>query len=217
MDKVYDGRLHHPSTFYIAGSTGSGKSVFVKRLIEERSVLFDEPIDKVIWCYSQYQSMFAEPSLKDVEFVQGFDPLKYQRDNGPTLLILDDLMQELGSCPELVSYFTKGRHWNITVCLLLQSLYPKAPIFRTISLNATYFVIFKQVRDQRQIVTFVNQMFPGKQSYAKSAVLDATKDPYSYILVDTRQDTPPELRLRTKIFCTDWTSGYYAQIVYIPR
>jgi len=64
----------------------------------------------------------------------------------PTLLIIDDLMQETNET--VANMFTKGsRHRNVSVVFLAQNLFPKNKFARTTSLNAHYMVLFKNPRD----------------------------------------------------------------------
>ena len=214
-DKIYDGRFKLPSSFFVAGSSGSGKSYFVKSLIENKELLFTEPIDKIIWCYRSYQALFRDPSLKGVEFVQGFDPSHYTTDEGQRIVIIDDLVNDLAECREFIDLWTSGRHIRVTPIFLTQNLFYQSSVFRTVSLNAKTFVVMKAVRDRRQVMTLVQQMFPEKVKFAKEAILDATKEQYSYVILETRQETPEELRIRTKIFPDD-NKDFYGQTVYIP-
>ena len=215
--KVFNGQLHHPSSFFIAGSSGSGKSYFVKKLVENLDFLFDSKIEKIVWCYGHYQDMFQDLGLKSVDFVQGFCMDRFRDNNGPTLVIVDDLLNELKDSNEFINMFVKNRHLNITTIFLTQNLFFKSHVYRSCSLNTNYFVIMRMLRDKKQILTLVHQMFPENPKFAKEAILDATKEPYSYILIDTQQATPEQLRLRTRLFPEDWEDGYYGQYVYIPR
>ena len=215
--KVYNGQLVAPSSFFVCGASGSGKSVFVKRLIENKDFLFNSKIEKVFWCYGHYQELFQDPALRDVNFVQGFNPEDFMENTVPGMVIIDDLMAELAECKELVSMFTKNRHLNITTVFLTQNLFFKSSVYRSCSLNANYFVIMRMIRDKKQIMTLVHQMFADHPKFAKEAIMDATKKPFSYVLIDTRQSTPEELRLRTHIFPDDWVDGFYAQLVYVPK
>ena len=214
--KIYDGRFKVPASFFVAGASGSGKSYFVRKLVENRDLLFDQPFDKVIWSYNHYQDMFAEPSLKDVHFVQGLPLEDFDREDGHRLLIVDDHMEQMAECKEFTKLFTQNRHIRVSVLFLTQNLFYKSPVYRCASLNSNYFVLMRMLRDKKQIHTLVHQMFSDNAKYAKEAILDATKEPYSYAILDTRQTTPDELRIRTKIFPEDWTDGFYAQAVYLP-
>ncbi|KFM60143.1 hypothetical protein X975_22188, partial [Stegodyphus mimosarum] len=59
--------LKHPSTSLISGPTGSGKTHFVIRVIEE-SLLSPMP-QRIIYCYGAYQSIFSK--MKNVQFQEG--------------------------------------------------------------------------------------------------------------------------------------------------
>ena len=47
------------------------------------------------------------------------------------------------------------------------------------------------------------QMYPGRVKFVQEAFKDATAVPYGYLLVDLKQDTPEDMRLRTAIFPDD--------------
>ncbi|GFX63409.1 uncharacterized protein TNCV_3620121 [Trichonephila clavipes] len=51
-------KLVHPFTLILAGPSGSGKSQFVKKLIENKMI---KPFPKnIIWCYGVYQALYEE-------------------------------------------------------------------------------------------------------------------------------------------------------------
>ena len=56
------------------------------------------------------------------------------------------------------------------------------------------------------------QMYPGRVKFVQEAFKDATSVPYGYLLVDLKQDTPEDMRLRTAIFPDDGV-----QYVYLPK
>ena len=94
----------------------------------------------------------------------------------------------------------------------MQNLFPKNKESRTISLNSQYIVVFKNPRDVSQMTTLAKQMYPGRVKFDQEAFADATSTPYGYILVDLKQDTPEDLRLRTSILPDD-----AVQYVYMPK
>ena len=68
-----------------------------------------------------------------------------------------------GSGNQLVeNLFTNGRHINLSVVFVSQNLFYMGKKCRTISLNSTYIVVFKNLRDQSQIRHLACQMFPTK-------------------------------------------------------
>ena len=95
---------------------------------------------------------------------------------------------------------------------LVQNLFPKNKESRTISLNSQYMVVFKNPRDASQMSHLARQMYPGRAKFVQEAFRDATSVPYDYLLVDLKQDTPEDMRLRTAIFPDDCV-----QYVYLPK
>ena len=79
-----------------------------------------------------------------------------------------------------------------------------------ISLNSHYLVQFQKPRDKLQVLTLAKQMYPKQNHFLPEAYKMATAEPFSYLLVDLKQDTPEHLRLRGDIFQDH-------QTVYMPR
>jgi len=68
------------------------------------------------------------------------------------------------------------------------------------SLNAHYMVLFKNPRDASQFANLAPQMYPKTSQFAVEAYKDATREPYSYLLIDLRTTQDEDLRLRANIF-----------------
>ena len=54
------------------------------------------------------------------------------------IIILDDMMTEATDSPVASWLFTQGRHWNASVILLLQNMFPKGKYNTDIIRNAQY-------------------------------------------------------------------------------
>ena len=66
----------------------------------------------------------------------------------PSLIVLDDLLNEVYS-KDVCDLFTKGSHYrNISVLLLMQNIFHQGTNCRDISLNAKYLLLLKNVRDK---------------------------------------------------------------------
>ena len=170
--------------------------------------MIEPPPSRIVYCYGEYQQLFKKYS--DVEFRQGLPNLEDFDGSQPTLLIVDDLMIETNE--EIANMFTKGSHHrNASVVFLVQNLFHKNKHVRTISLNSHYMVLFKNPRDASQFASLARQMYPNKSAFAVEAYKDATREPYSYLLVDLRPEQDEELRLRTNIFPGE------TQYVYVSK
>ena len=98
---------------------------------------------------------------------------------------------------KVVDLFTKkSHHHNTSVVFVVQNIFEKG--LRTISLNAHYLVLFKNPRDTTQVTYLGRQM--GNSKAVTAAYKDATSNPYGYLFVDMKQDTPETIRLRTGLF-----------------
>lgn len=203
-----DPRWKHPFTCIVAGPTACGKTVFMFKFINEACSLITPPPEKIIYCYGEYQDIFAEHP--HIEFVEGLPDISQFDGKQRILLIIDDLLSETNDCVEKI--FTKGSHHrNISVVFLSQNLFYKSKQNRTMSLNAHYLVLFKNPRDATQVSTLARQMYPGRNKFLVEAFKDATGEPYGYLLIDLKGDTEEKYRIRTNIFSNE------RQFVYVPK
>ena len=194
------------STIIIAGLTNSGKSVFTKRLIEHKDDLFkNDPVTRILFCYAHEQNIYDELE-KRFSFVTFFKGLpsenaieEFSNPSEHTLLILDDLMSQ-GSKNKVVELmFTQiCHHLNMSIIFIVQNMFLKS--IRTVSLNAHFFIIFRNLRDTTQIACLARQIYGRNAQKLLDAYKDATARPYSYLLIDISPHSDDRLRLRTDIF-----------------
>ena len=204
-----DPRWKHPSTCIVAGPTGCGKITFVARLLRNAPSMINPAPEHVTWYYGEWQSAYENLDIPNVRLEQGL-PTVF--DTGKrNVVVLDDLMAETDG--RVTDLFTKkSHHSNTSVIYLVQNLFPKHKESRTISLNAQYKVVFKNPRDASQVTHLAKQMYPGRVKFVQDAFKNATSVPYGYLLVDLKQDTPEDMRLRTTILPDDTV-----QYVYVPK
>jgi hypothetical protein len=195
---------HHvwlaPFTCVIAGPTESGKSVFVQRLLKHAKTVIQPPPARILYCYGIYQKIFSE--FRDVEFHEGVPSLDEFDGSKHTLVVIDDLMHETSNV--VTKLFTRGSHHTETsVIFITQNMFSKEKETRTITLNAQYLVLFKNVRDKSQIAHLARQMYPQNSKHMIEAYTDATAEPFSYLFVDLKQLTDDKHRLKAQIFPDD--------------
>ena len=203
-----DLQLKCPFTMLVCGASGSGKSVFARKLIANRAAMTNPP-QKIIWCYGVWQENFS--NAKTITYHEGL-PTPEILDEGNMILVLDDLMQQAKSSVVVSDIFTKySHHRNITCICLMQNLFPKGRESRNISLNSNYIVLMKNSRDRAQIQHLARQVFPQNPKFLVDAHEDATKAPYSYLLLDFTPNIEKELMVRTGLLPGE---TYY---VYQPK
>ena len=206
---AFDTRFQGPFTMQVVGGTSGGKSYFLAKVIRQRDTMITPKVDKVIYCYSEYQKMFEE--MPDVEFVRGFSEEVVKRENlvGHTWIVIDDLIDEvddklLRSCVVKLSH-----HRAFSLTIVQNHLYYKGlQSMHEISQNTHYLILFKSARDASSITTLARQMFGQKYKLLTDAYEDSTKNRFGYLVIDSKPTTPDIIRLRTHIFPGEITWCY---------
>ena len=192
-------KFRHPFTAMICGATGSGKTNYLIRMIRQRARIIEPTPSRVIYSYKRYQAVFDGLIAEGVELVAGTG---YTLDPGvPTLLVIDDQMHDGLELGRLFS--VDSHHGNCSVLLVTHNLFHQSKEFRTASLNAHYFLLFKSPRGLSQVTHLARQLYGGlgggKARKMVSAYADATARPYGYLLVDLHPLTPEGLSLRADL------------------
>lgn len=201
--------LKHPFSSIVAGPSMAGKTHWVFNVLANRKVMIEPFPEKVYFCYKEYQKSYD--TLVDVELHQGLIQIDLLDTSKRNLIIFDDLMTELNV--DMVDLFTKFvHHRNLSAVFITQNIFHKSPHLRTMNLNASYLVLFKNPRDINQISYLSRQMYPkGQTKFMLDSFKDATLLPHGYLLIDLKQDTYDMLRLRTGIFPHEKT------YIYVPK
>jgi hypothetical protein len=188
----------HPFTGICSGPTGCGKTELMKNILLNIDKMMEPPPQKIIWYYAEYQPKLETALRTLVEFREGIPDVSEFQGNKRVLLIIDDCMSECSS--EITKLFTKGSHHrNISVWFIVQNFFHQNKELRTITLNAHYIILFKNPRDKQQVKVLARQMYARDSKDMEDAFTMATSEPHGYLLVDLKQDTPDNLRMRSKI------------------
>lgn len=209
-----DLKLVHPFRLLISGSSGTGKTTFLRQLLAEyrETMTINKPTLRVLYMYGQEQQIFREPIASNVivEYVKGFTE---DFDEKPDIIIIDDLMSEAGEDKRLTALFTKGsHHMSISVCYLIQNLFFKGKESRTISLNASHIVAMRNPRDKLQLQVLGRQIFPQRSKFFNAVLDSALSEPFSHLLIDLSPSCPDDLRLRQRAS----VKGVRGYVVYVP-
>ena len=121
-------------------------------------------------------------------------------------MIIDDLQIAALNDGFIANLFIReSHHRNLSVILILQHLFHQGKYARDISLNAHYFILFKNPRDKNQIKILGNQL--GIRDKIEEAYSSATERPFSYLLIDLSPRSESDYMLRSNIYClttTQW-------------
>jgi hypothetical protein len=207
-----DVRMKWPFRLLVAGSSGCGKTTLVTRVIANAAEAMTRTPELVIVYYAHMQEAY-ERLKKDapcpVVFVHG-GPEEDLNTKPGTLIVVDDL--QASHAEEMAAWFTrKSHHMDTSVIYLVQNVFDKTPYHRTISLNATHIVLFKNPRDGSQVGHLDRQVFQGERAGLLTGAYRAATEgkPHSYVVVDFDQNTPLEFRLRNSLLpLSDFPNAY---------
>ena len=141
----------------IAGMTGSRKTAWVRSLLQQASEAICLPPERIIWCYSQWQSAYTEMlvAMLHIEFVKGI-PTALEQDSyldvkKQNLIVFDDQMIDASKDRRIVNLFTRGSYncnhnCNLSVIYIVQNLFHQGKGSRSISLNSHYLTLIPRAR-----------------------------------------------------------------------
>lgn len=201
----------------VCAPTNSGKTHFVRRLLEKSDVMFTIPPSAVLYCYSVWQPIFEEmqQSVSNITFLQGLpakeDIEELSKGALHTVCVFDDLMDVTSESGFVQQLFYAGNHFNLTIINIVQNIFQKGKVSRTCSLNTHYFVLFKNSRDVQQIHTLGRQIFWRNVKYFMDVFQRCTHEKFAYLLVDLNPHSDKKYQLRTAIFPGEDTR------VFVPK
>jgi len=192
----------------VAGPSMSGKSHFILQVLKSPTKYFDPPPARVIYVYSVWQDAFENATnITFVEGVKGLSTISFSK-RVPTILVIDDLMEELCNDKTLSVLFTREMHHkNVTVFFLVQNLYKQGRCMRDVALNCQVMILFKSPRDTEQINVLARQT--GIKILGK-AYQEAIKERYGHLVINLQPSTPDILRLQSNLL------GEHRR-VYVPK
>lgn len=181
MDYISDEEIKFKIPFgaIISGSSNTGKTQLLLKLLKNSDVMFTPPAKDFLYCYGQYGSHIVELQNLGVKVHSGVPPdWLLERLEKPFILILDDLIDSVDQ-KTLSSYFTRrSHHENFGIIVVTQNLFSKnLMVARN---NSSYVIISRSPNALLQIRNFGVQIFPGKSQlqYFLDAYKDATSIPY---------------------------------------
>lgn len=210
-------KLESPCTIIVSGASFSGKSTLIKKMLTRANGVFKVPPSKIIYCYSIWQEKLFEEikdTVENISFHKGLvdEEVFNSNDNVHSICVIDDLMVDVADSKFIQKLFCVGsHHLNWTMILIIQNLYQKGKVMRTISLNCRVFIIFRNSRDQGQVKTLARQMFPDNVNYFLDAYRKSTAVPYGYLVIDITPTSIEQYQLRSRILPGE------DMIIYVPK
>ena len=203
---TFDARFKTPFTCIVSGSPMSGKTTFIRRLLEDRHIFIDNEIDYLVWFYGQHTpfiDILQKQALGLKTTVVHQLPTSFEDYIQPDkrgLFVIDDLMVTAGASTSVTDLFcNKVQHANLSVILLMQNLFYHGSERTTLVRCAHYLIIFKNPLDASVPLFLAQKIMPLQRKLFMNIYDQATAKPYGYLLIDGKQDTPKAARFRTDI------------------
>lgn len=208
-------KLLHPFSLIISGVTQSGKTEFVKKLLMQNDKIINSCPKRIVISYTKNQQAYRDMTAinPNIEFRQGLDfEISEFNPETPTILIIDDQMNDAVSNEKIQTFFTQGIHHNsVSLVLLTQNLYPQGKFGRDIRLNCHYIVIMKSPTFASQVQCFGRQVFPQHSSFLFDAYKKATLEPYSYLFINLHPLCDERARVSQGIFPEE------VKFIFVPK
>jgi hypothetical protein len=188
-----------PTTVLVCVQSGSGKSTFLLKLLQNREAMFEPPPKSILYAYSE-----AHPHLAILEKmgVQTFYGVPQDEDfatlEKPALVIFDDLLNSVSEKYISDLFIRKSHHRNLGVIFLTQSIFEKN--LKVARNNSHYIVLMSSPSMAMGIRNLATQLFPTNVKNFMTAYGMATAKSFGYLLIDLSPTSDPLLRLRSNIF-----------------
>ena len=207
----FDITFQLPFNCLVAGSSGSGKTTWVRNVLSLRHKIFSTVPARVFWFYAVHQPIYLQMKreglvheLLDVTknmptYESIADQVSPYKNRGGSIVVFDDCLSLISK--EFENIFCRlSHHENLGIFFMTQNLMYQSPIYRTMSLNAHYFVVMKTDRALAQVGILGKQICPENIKFIIQGFVAATRKPYSYLVLDIKPETKKEIRLRYRIF-----------------
>ena len=205
------------STHILSGQSGSGKTRFILRILQNMDKIFGEhPPLKIRYYYGIWQDNYDQMKreIENISFQQGLpseeELMDFTDPKIHTMIIIDDLMDEACNSQVVELIFTRISHHRFCSCFyIVQNAFVQGKKQMTINLNTKYVEVFRSPRSLLQLTYLNNQIFPNNPGLLINSYKDImNQEPFGYILIDLTAQCPDDLRIRTKIFPSERTIVY---------
>ena len=209
-------KFHTPCAISITGSSQSGKTYLMSKLLENRADLFNTNFEQIFYC--QPESLFLGtnpifvklrvffPQIQLITGLPDIAKLNLHIDRSSKLLLVDDMMQSILGSPQMLDLLTIQIHaCNITLCFTMHNNFPQSKFGKTISRNVQYKFIFHNRLELTELRILSCQL-GKKSSYLEECFQFLFEtfplEHHPYLMIDGHAQSPPSMKalfIRTHI------------------
>ena len=169
--------LMPPFSMNILGPTGSGKTYYIKEIMK----LPQFRNAQIHLFYGNDQPLYDEMNLELAQqWIDRLDiVLSELNPDDLNILIIDDLMQEVGQSEHVRNLVTRDVHHNkYTVIMVQQNLLPQYKYSHDLAINVRYRVVFYNRLTANQFNRSVSEMDQGKNTLKATCMYKAMAQPF---------------------------------------
>lgn len=186
---LYNGCLPSCFRMIVSGSSATGKSTFVERLMLNENGIFESGFDRVIYLQGvetrsskRLQERFGKRMItfNGIPPEQVLLPLCKER----SLLVIEDLDQQACASPLISKIFTMfAHHYNFSLILSTQNIFCPGKERLTLVRNATHLVLFPNHLDFSVIRLVAQRVHPSDPKKVVELFGKLTEIPYGYLSI----------------------------------
>ena len=169
--------LKAPFSMIVSGPSQSGKSTFLYEIVKHRLEVCSQKYGRIIYCQSNSFSHKNQAFIKKLqeqfptlELCQGLPKLaelNLTLNNLPSLLLIDDLMEEVLNSSSIVQLVANDVHnYNISVVIVFQNYFAQGRHGKTLVRNCHYRVFFYNRIEQLELRNISSQISTNPNFFA---------------------------------------------------
>ena len=223
------GKIICPSRMLVCGPSLSGKSTFIKYLVQFREEIFDKKFDRIIYCSPQcltgaqdHYVEFLRKQYSNLELSSELpcvNTLNITSDGTHKLILIDDFMLSFNQSQNAFKLLTiHSHHMQITAVVSSHNLFASSKFQKTLTRNYSEIVMMHARSDKLSLRTLGTQLFPEFPRILMRAMAWVERQESAelrYVLLDISPLThlPSNMIIRTNIFPQN---GVLAPVYFIP-
>lgn len=200
-----------PTIGVISGTSGSGKTCILLKMLQQKEYMFDKPIERVLLCYKIWQPIYEQFKQIFGQRISFKDNLPCQEDidfltegSHHSLLITDDMCKAVGDSELITSvHQVQSHHRNMSYINISHNLFSKSKFSRDQSLCVHFILVLRSPRDQSQLLFLGRQTFPHYSKaivQAYSEVMNKSDMSHPYLFINLSPGSDPKHTLLANIF-----------------
>jgi len=209
-----DLKLKWNFSMYISGPSQAGKSYLLLDIVKFRAQVCTQNFSRIIYCqsnsYSHKNQQFIKklqaefPTLELCNGLPNLNELNLTINNAPSLVLIDDLMDEVLNSNSMVHLASTDSHnFNISVIFVVQNYFASGRYGKTLVRNCHYRLFFYNRIEQLELRNISSQIstYPNFMQANFDYLCKHYPDIPPYLLIDGHSSSPAKvLWCRSHIF-----------------